>query len=149
MIKNTIKMKQLFSVLAIALIANFLSAQKSSDRDLITKINAEVEKAEHKQIYKEKAWGGNFEKTDVYYINNTPILIVKEEKQDVKSINQSSNGGNSNINKTVSAKFYIKNWAENQFVRVGEIKNNKEKSAMPSEFAFNYDKKAIDNLISK
>lgn len=142
-------MKQLLSVMAIFLLSNVISAQKSADRDLIKKIDTEVEKADHKQIYKEKGWGGNFEKTEVYYVNKTPILIVRQQKENTKSINKPSNGGSADVSKTISAKFYIKDWAQNQFVRVGEIQNNKEKSAMSSDFAFNYDKKAIEDLISK
>lgn len=109
---------------------------------------------EKKEITINEDWAGGYEMYTVYYDYNEPILIEKNQKFVVR---YRTYQGEKDIPTYVSAKFYIKNWKNKEFIRIGEIKNplkneyyeiiKYETVKMGSSYKFEFDEKLIDNLL--
>jgi hypothetical protein len=141
-----IKMEKLFIII---LLLNFgiCFGQTKSENKLVSKIDKQIlsKKLIKKELFKELGWAGGYEKLTIYLKNNTPILIEKEEKQ-VK--HNYSDRGEYNEIMIFNAKFYIINWKENKFFRIGTYQNSvNKKSVMSKDLIFTFDKNQIEQEI--
>lgn len=73
-----------------------------------------------KEIKVSEDWAGGFETYTIYYDYNEPVLIEVNTK---RVVHYRTNKGEKDIPTYIYAKFYIKNWENNEFIRTGEIKN--------------------------
>lgn len=73
-----------------------------------------------KEIKVSEDWAGGFETYTIYYDYNEPVLIEVNTK---RVVHYRTNQGEKDIPTYIYAKFYIKNWRNNEFIRTGEIKN--------------------------
>ncbi|MDN3725553.1 hypothetical protein QRD02_14300 [Aequorivita sp. SDUM287046] len=92
---------------------------------------------------------GGYETYTVYFDYNVPILIERKIKEIIHF--DYLDNSTEDKSKYVYAKFYIRNWEKNEFIRVGVFKtllNNGEiqKIAMPVHYEFDYDKDKISEI---
>lgn len=109
-----------------------------------------------KEIKNNEDWAGGYESYTIYYDYKEPILIEMNQK---KVVHYRTFKGEKDIPTFITAKFYIKNWKNNEFIRVGEIKNpltndnyeiiKYETVKMNSSYKFEFDKDLIENPTNK
>ncbi len=73
-----------------------------------------------KEIKVSEDWAGGFENYTIYYDYNEPVLIEVNTK---RVVHYRTYQGEKDVPTYIYAKFYIKNWRNNEFIRIGEIKN--------------------------
>lgn len=73
-----------------------------------------------KEIKVNEDWAGGLETYTIYYDYKEPILIEINKKQ---VVHYRTFKGEKDVPTYILVKFYIKNWKNNEFVRIGEIKN--------------------------
>ena|GEM_PF-1032409 len=105
-----------------------------------------------KEIKVSEDWAGGFETYTIYYDYIEPILIEVNQK---RVVHYRTNQGEKDIPTFISAKFYIKNWKKNEFIRVGEIKNpvknenyevkDYEIIKMDKSYKFEFNRELIEN----
>ena len=133
----------------IILFLNFLIyfGQTKSENKLVSKVDKQIltKKVIKKELFKELGWAGGYEKLTIYLKNNIPILIEKEEKQVMHNY---SDKGEYVVVRFFNAKFYIINWKENKFLRIGTYQNSEnKKSVMSKDLIFTFDKNQIEKEI--
>lgn len=109
-----------------------------------------------KEIKVSEDWAGGFEIYNIYYDYNEPILIEIDKK---RIVHYRTNRGEKDIPTFIFAKFYIKNWKKNEFIRIGEIKNpiedenyevkGYETIKMNSSYKFEFNRELIEKQINK
>lgn len=122
-----------------------------TDNCLIENINEIINKPfiKKEEITIKSDSQGGYETYKVYFDYNIPILI----ERNIKEIIHYDYLDNSTEDKSkyIYAKFYIRNWEKNDFIRVGVFKtllNNGEiqEIAMPADYEFDYDKNKISEI---
>ena len=122
-----------------------------TDSCLIENINEIINKPfiKKEEITVKSDSRGGYETCTVYFDNNVPILI----ERNIKEIIHYDYLDNSTEDKSkyIYAKFYIRNWEKDEFIRVGVFKtllnNGKiQEIVMPVDYEFNYDKDKISEI---
>ena len=126
-----------------------------SDRCLIENIDRIINRPfiTEKEITVNEDWAGGLETYTIYSDYREPILIEVNKKQVVR---YRTYRGEKEIPTYIRAKFYIKNWRNNEFIRIGEIKSpikdenydvkDYETTTMSSTYKFEFDRELIETL---
>lgn len=109
-----------------------------------------------KEIKVSEDWAGGFETYTIYYDYIEPVLIEANQKS---VVHYRTYKGEKDISTFISAKFYIKNWKKDEYIRIGEIKNpindenyeviDYETIKMNSSYKFEFDKELIEKQMIK
>jgi len=141
--------KIIFIIASLSFLNDY--AQSTSEKRIIDKIEKQIlNKNIRKETFNESDSGTIF----IYLKGNTPILI---EKQTGISLHTFDIIGNKRIERDyvtfINAKFYIKNWKKNIYIRVGQITKPEAGTSstivMPINYIFDYNKVQIENIITK
>jgi len=114
--------------------------------------NTKVSKIEKKG----KILNGNYKNITIYVVKNIPILI---EIHETKIVNFFYSDHTSSREEKINAKFYIKNWKQNLYIRTGEInyidinygtqETTRTSEQMNAMYHYNFDKQEIEHIILK
>lgn len=144
-------MKRSILILFFLFFLGNIFSQSKADKKIINKIEKQIlEKNTKKVIFN----NSDSVTITIYLKGKVPILV---EKQTGEFRHTYIFTGNKRVEKDyqtfINAKFYIRDWKKNIYVRVGElIKINSEvnsKLIMPANYIFNYNKNEIENIIIK
>lgn len=148
-------MKKIFTIIFLLSFCLCIS-QTTKENKIITRINNQIldKKVTKKEFLKQIGWNGGYRKIIVFFKNNIPILIEKEEKE-VEHL-YLENGSEEDKVTFINAKFYIVNWEKNSYIRIGEIINLEEQAEgetkkyiteLPKKYIFNFERNEIEKLI--
>ncbi|MCV9927618.1 hypothetical protein OIU83_08150 [Flavobacterium sp. LS1R49] len=144
-------MKTKIILLFLAFLSSTLYAQSKADKKIMNKIEKQIlDKNIKKEIFNDL----DSATITIYLKGNVPILVEKQTGQFRHTYKFTADKRVEQDYQTlINAKFYIRNWKKNIYIRVGKIiKINSEVNSavpMPADYIFDYNKSQIENVIIK